>query len=224
MTTHTTQRIIGVCRAETGELNRLADRLYWAMSRLVNHGWLVEQFGPEGWSARDERGQLHTVRADRDGGDRKPVLESHVGRLLAELGRLRPDDRAVVLRQVDARLRLHMPARRAHPDDAVQPWHLPSVVGVQPCAEVRRAYWSAMTLTDDYGWQITDVHADGFDAVTPGATSPTRFSRRRGTGTTADTLAHLLTAMSGHLAQLAALVSAHQATIRSIDLPLGGPR
>ncbi|EHB45814.1 MULTISPECIES: hypothetical protein [Mycolicibacterium] len=222
--THTAQLIDGDCRAATGESNRLTDRLYWAMSRLVNHGWLVEQFGPDGWSVRDERGRLHTVRAERDGGGRQPVLEVHVGGLLAELVNLPPDDRAAVLRQVDASLRLHMPAGRAHPDDAIQPWHLPSVVGEQPCAEVRRAYWSAVTLTDDYGWQITDVHAEGFDAVTPGATSPTAFRRRRGMGTTADTLAHLLTVMSGHVAQLAALISAHQATTRTIRLPLGGPR
>ncbi len=223
MTTHTAQLIDVDCRAATGESHCLADRLYWAMSRLVNHGWLVEQFGPDGWSFRDERRRLHTVRAERDSGGGTPILERHIGRLLAELVNLRPDDRAVVLRQVDARLRLHMPARRAHPDDAIQPWHLPSAVGKQPCAEVRRAYWSAMTLTDDYGWQITDVHADGFDAVTPGATNPTAFRRRRGMGTTADTLAHLLTVMSGHVAQLAALVSAHQATTRTIRLPLGAP-
>ena len=224
MATHTAQLIDGDTRAATGESNRLAHRLYWAMSRLVNHGWLVEQFGPHGWSVRDERGRLHTVRAERVGGVRQLVLEGHVGGLLAELVCLETDERAVVLRQVNAKLQLHMPAGRAHPDDAIQPWHLPSVVGEQPCAEVRRAYWSAVTLTDDYGWQITDVHADGFDAITPGATNPTAFRRRRGMGTTVDTLAHLLTVMSGHVTELAALVSAHQARTRTIRLPLGVPR
>ena len=236
MTTHTAQLIGGDCRtalprtrrrgqaAATGDANLLAARLYWAMSRLVNHGWVVEQFGPEGWSVRDGVGRLHSVRADTDGGG-EPLLQVQVGRLLAELDHLKPDDRAAVVRRVGARLRLHMSAGRAHPDDARQPWHLPSVVGEQPCAEVRRAYWAAMTLTDDYGWQITNVHADGFEAVTPGTTSPTAFRRRRrGTGTTADTLAHLLTATSGHVAELAALVSAHQATTRAPRLPIGGPR
>ncbi|ULE31175.1 hypothetical protein [Mycobacterium sp. IDR2000157661] len=224
MTTHTAQ-IIDRDATATGEPNRLADRLYWAMSRLVNHGWVIEQFGPQGWSVRDGAGRRHTVRAGCDGGT-EPVLQVHVGRLLAELGDLCPEDRAAVLRRVDARLRLHMPAGRAHPDDARQPWHLPSVVGEQPCAEVRRAYWSAMTLTDDYGWQITNVHADGFEAVTPGATGPTVFRRRRrGTDTTADALARLLPAMSGHVTELAALVSAHQATRRTACLqPIGEPR
>ena len=171
MTTHTAQLIGGDCRtalprtrrrgqaAATGDANLLAARLYWAMSRLVNHGWVVEQFGPEGWSVRDGVGRLHSVRADTDGGG-EPLLQVQVGRLLAELDHLKPDDRAAVVRRVGARLRLHMSAGRAHPDDARQPWHLPSVVGEQPCAEVRRAYWAAMTLTDDYGWQITNVHAD----------------------------------------------------------------
>lgn len=235
MTTRTAQIIDGDCRARLtrrrrrGEFaaphegNVLADRLHWAMSRLVNHGWVVEQFGPNGWSVRDGADQRHTVRAECDGG-KEPILELHVGRLLAELDDLSPDECAAVLRRVAANLRLHMPAGRAHPDDAHQPWHLPSVVGEQPCAEVRRAYWSAMTLTDDYGWQITDVRADGFDAVTPGAAGATAFRRRRGTGTTADTLVHLLTSISGHVAELAALVWAHQATTRTARLPVGRSR
>jgi len=236
VTTHTAQIIEGnrgttlTRRRRRGEFaaplegSVLADRLYWGMSRLVNHGWVVEQFGPDGWSVRDSAGQRHTVRAQCDGG-REPILQLHVGRLLVELVELSPDDRAAVVRRVAANLLLHMPAGRANPDDAHQPWYLPVAVGAQPCAEVRRAYWAAMTLTDDYGWQITDVHADGFDAVTPGATSPTAFRRRRrGTGTTADTLVHLLPSMSGHVAELAALVSAHQATTRMTRQPVGGPR
>lgn len=208
----------------TGDVDLLADRLHWAMSRLVNHGWTVEQFSLDGWSVRDAAGQQHTVPA-ASADHSAPVLEVHVAHLLGGLAHLDPVDAETVLRLVETRLRLHMPARKAHPDDARQPWLLPSVVDAQPSVEVRRAYWSALTLTDDYGWLITDVHAEGFEAVTPGADTPTSFRRRRrNTGTTADTLAHLLPELSDHLTELTALVSAHQATTRPTRMPMGDPR
>lgn len=208
----------------TGDVDLLADRLHWAMSRLVNHGWTVEQFSLDGWSVRDAAGQQHTVPAAR-GDHAAPVLEVHVAHLLAELAHLEPEEAETVLRLVETRLRLHMPARKAHRDDAQQPWLLPSVGDAQPSIEVRRAYWSALTLIDDYGWLITDVHAEGFEAVTPGGEAPTSFRRRRrNTGTTADTLAHLLFEISDHLTELTALVSAHQATTRPTRIPMGAPR
>ena len=54
------------------------------------------------------------------------------------------------------------------------------MVGEQPCAEVRRAYWAAMTLTDDYGWQITNVHADGFEVwLIPHTVAVTNLCQRK---------------------------------------------
>lgn len=202
----------------------LADRLHWAISRLVNHGWVVEQFGLDGWVIRDSSGQSHRVPAGAGGTE--PVLHVHVGQLLAELSHLAPDDAAAALRRVEARLRLQMPAHRAHPDDEQRPWHVPSVSGEQPCAAVRLAYWWALTLTDDYGWQITAIHSDGFDAVTPGSRSPSAFRRRRrrGTDTTAERLTHVLPDLNDHIADLAALIAAHRATTRTTQLTTGEPR
>ncbi|MCF6390007.1 hypothetical protein [Mycobacterium sp. SMC-4] len=188
----------------------ISERVYWAMSRLTHHGWTVEQFGPHGWSGRDEAGQQHVIDARAYGfGD--PSLPLHVGRLLAHLGRLEIAERTAAERLITAKLRLHMPARKAHPDDARTAWLLPTGQA-QPCAPVRQAYWAALTLTDDYGWQITNVGAAGFDAITPGAARVTPFRpSRRCVATTAATLANLLASMEGrHIIELADLISAHR--------------
>lgn len=192
------------------EHREFADRVYWAMSRLINHGWVVDQFGPDGWLSRDGQGRRHGVWVDHDCAT-EPLLQVHVCRLLADLRYLGAAERGAIQRRITAKLRLHVPAGKPHPDDGQQPWYLPSVVGEQPCAAVRRAYWTALTLTDDYEWRIVALHSGGFEAITPGTTSPAPFRHdARCSATTASTLADLLAALGDQVSQLAALVLAHQ--------------
>lgn len=173
------------------ELNTTG-RAYWAMSRMVNHGWSVLSFGLDcgGWlRLRTPSGVEMPVAADPidhtpsshqriSGQPGAPLLPLHACRLLHQCAQKRDvvhggDDTA---RTIAAMLRLGMPAGRAHADDARCPWYLPHHGAVHPPASVRRAYWAATTLTDDYGWRITGVDARGFTAVGPYEEEEARYA------------------------------------------------
>lgn len=205
------------------ELNTTG-RAYWAMSRMVNHGWSVLSFGLDcgGWlRLRTPAGVELPVAADPidhtpssqqriQGQPSVPLLPLHACRLLHQCAHERAvahrgDDAA---RTIAAMLRLGMPAGRAHSDDARCPWYLPHHGAAQPPESVRRAYWAATTLTDDYGWRITGVDARGFTAVGPYDEEEVRYrSATAADCTTSGRLTRLLAAVAtdgctGHLERL----------------------
>ena len=191
------------------ELNTTG-RAYWAMSRMVNHGWSVLSFGLDcggWWRLRTPSGVELPVAADPidhtpssqqqvPGQPGAPLLPLHACRLLHQCAQHRDDaahgaDDAA--RTIAAMLRLGLPAGRAHAVDARCPWYLPQHGAVQPAASVRRAYWAATTLTDDYGWRITGVDSRGFTAVGPYDAEEVRYAcATTSDSTTSARLARLL--------------------------------
>lgn len=188
----------------------LDDRLYWALSRLVNHGWKINALGLDGsLTALTPRGE----RADLDAGPDtcEPTLERQASALLHAIASGANSQQA--LAAVDARLRLGVPARRPDRDDQCHPWRVPTQLHRQPSAPVRRAYWTAITLTDDYGWRLTMLHRNGFDALLPGSTEPVSFraaDHRRAQDTTAHRLVKLLGVLEpAAVDELGALLDSH---------------
>ena len=206
------------------ELNT-AGRAYWAMSRMINHGWSVLGFGLDvgGWvRLRTPMGVELPVAADpvdnspstlgrRPAESDAALLTLHACRLLGQCAEERQEVHSA--RMIAALLRLRMPAGRAHSADAQCPWYLPHQNEAQPPASVRRAYWAATTLTDDYGWRITRVDERGFVAVGPYDTEEVPY---RG-GAAADTTTSALlarqlpmVAADGGTGELERLIREHQ--------------
>lgn len=206
------------------ELNT-AGRAYWAMSRMINHGWAVLGFGLDfgGWVRfRTPTGVELPVAVDpienspstpgrRPAESDAPLLTLHACRLLGQCAEASQEVNSA--RVIAALLRLRMPAGRAHSSDAQSPWYLPHQYDVQPPASVRRAYWAATTLTDDYGWRITGVDERGFVAVGPYDTVEVPYQG----GTVEDTTTSALlarqlpiVAADGGTGELARLIMEHQ--------------
>ena len=96
-------------------------------------------------------------------------------------------------------------------------WRIPGVGGCQqPSARVRAAYWFAATLTDDYGWELSEIGAPtargGFVADIPGEAMAIYPATMPDDHTTAAALARLLGAMDhAEIRTLASLVKWHSA-------------
>lgn len=210
----------------------VAGRAYWALSRMVNHGWSVLDFGlgSGGWLVLGTPTGLelpvaadpidHIASSPRTTTDAPPLLTLHACRLLGRCATGRSEAYAAATADlIGALLRLRLPAGRAHTDDARTPWCLPHLRGTQPAASVRRAYWTATTLTDDYGWRITGLDSRGFAAVGPYDTEQVYY--RRGDALaprTSTRLVELLVdvADDGGIGELQRLILAHQRTSRAI--------
>lgn len=187
----------------------LTDRLYWALSRLVNHGWMITHLGLDGSLAvQTPDGNRTEVGTEADPSE--PALERQASTLLNIVAR-GSSHRPLAI--IGARLRLHAPAGRPHRDDQGRPWRLPAPLTHQPAPEVRSAYWVATTLTDDYGWQLNALRPSGFDAVVPGREDdPLRYRSRdlRRNDSTADALVHRLAVLEpAAVDELSALLDCH---------------
>lgn len=208
------------------ELNT-AGRAYWAMSRMINHGWSVRGFGLDfgGWvRLRTPTGVELPVAADpidstpstlgrRPAESDASLLTLHACRLLGQCGAEGRQEVQSARMMIAALLRLRVPAGRAHSADAQCAWYLPHQHEVQPPASVRRAYWAATTLTDDYGWRITRVDERGFVAVGPYDTEEVPYH----SGTVADSTTSALlarqlpmVAADGGTGELERLILEHQ--------------
>ncbi|MCH9736839.1 MAG: hypothetical protein K0U78_20185 [Actinomycetia bacterium] len=189
----------------------LTDRLYWVLSRLVNHGWRIYHLGLDGsLTVQTPGGDRTKVSAHSKTGE--PALEQQACRLLQIVAGQHDGHQTQTLATVAARLRLSVPAGRPDPDDQSTPWRLPAPLWRQPGAPVRHAYWAATTLTDDYRWQLSRVSPNGFDAIVPGSDTLLRYraDEQPQDGTTARRLAHLLAAMEpAAVDELGALLNAH---------------
>jgi hypothetical protein len=80
-------------------------------------------------------------------------------------------------------------------------WHIPGVpASLQPIPKIRAAYWFAVTLTDDYGWKLSEIGkttaAGGFVADIPGETVAIYPASMPDDGTVASALARLLASLS----------------------------
>ena len=188
---------------------------HWCATRLTHHGWRFREFGcdssgrfctaltPEGDSVRmtaTECTDHHSLQDD---------LCAALTLLAQDTGR-RPDPIA----HLAMMLRLGVPITRRPAN--IHPWAIPGL-GAQRSAAVRIGYWLGTILTDDYRWQIVDVDAEGFCAVTACQDDDTvqRYTasppRRTTTATTSMKLAsHLATLTDAERRSLIKLVTAHQ--------------
>lgn len=215
-------------------------RAYWAMSRLVNHGWRVVEFGTTcgGWiRLRTPSGHLLPVASDPanaaaaahgldNTAPRTTSLAFHACDMLNMSAQLPGDSAEAATRVIAAMLRLHTPAGRAYHYDSECPWDLPGVER-QPCESVRRAYWAATTLTDDYGWHVSALSKHGFETHCPYDSTPRWVGRRScDEGTTAARLVALLSAITDDaaLSELAELVDHHQSLGWAARIRQEGPR
>ncbi|WP_133051254.1 hypothetical protein [Mycobacteroides abscessus] len=226
--THNMIQAKRTCQAQTARRAGLARRrpsalveeAYWYATRLQNHGWQIDSIiyrdGSGHFSGRDP--QNRPVRVDCDSRHAVDSLPLEFAYSIRRLGGLSSDGHDYVL---DLRIVLGSggPAYRPVPT-AMRYWHVPDEqIAEQPRDIVRAAYWLAATLTDDYGWQLTQIGSEqaagGFIAILP--EDPVRVfpAGINDDGTTAASLAHLIGELTlTETAQLAQLVSWHN-TARS---------
>jgi hypothetical protein len=94
---------------------------------------------------------------------------------------------------------------------------------------VRIAYWLFTVLTDDYGWDISDIDGAGFTAIIPGQPElPVRYDaehRHKGT-TAAELIDRVATLTEYELHTLQGLLGRHtrQPATISGGQPTGGDR
>lgn len=202
---------------------------YWYAARLIDVGWLIRHIG-----------------ANKDGGFF--VAETPKRRVVSVDGRTRPrtDPAAQFAKSITALaaagdaeghdylrdlvrlLRDHAPLRKP----ASLTWRTWSIPGVperlQPIPKIRAAYWYAVTLTDDYGWKLSDVGTPmaggGFIADIPGETVAVYPASMPDDRTVASALARLLGGMTpAEVGITAALVEWHSAVRCHEARKLKGP-
>jgi hypothetical protein len=196
---------------------------YWYASHLINVGWLIRRIGTteEGGFfvaetprrrvvSVDERARLHSDPAAR-------FVKSITA--LAAAGAAEGRDYLCDLARL---LREHAPLRR--PATLTwRTWHIPRVpTRLQPIPKVRAAYWFAVTLTDDYGWQLSEIGmptaGGGFIADIPGETVAIYPASMPDDRTVASALARLLAGMSAEEVDIvAALVQWHSGVCHHQD-------
>jgi hypothetical protein len=190
---------------------------YWYALQLINVGWLIRRIGTtkEGGFFVAETPMRRVVSVDDHGRPRTDPAAQFAKSItsLAAAGAAAGRD---YLRDLVRLLRDHAPQRR--PATLTwRTWHIPGVPErLQPIPKIRAAYWFAATLTDDYGWKLSDVGtpvaAGGFIADIPGETLAIFPALMPNDGTVASALARLLAGMTApEVVLVAALVEWHNA-------------
>jgi hypothetical protein len=191
---------------------------YWYGTRLVHHGWVIRRVGVRGgcgfFVAETPGGRALTVCAGQGGPGSDLVMQFADG--ITALAGLGARDGRDHLRDLARLLSAH-PVPRRPAGRRWCTWHIPGVAPAeQPVAVVRAAYWIAATLTDDYGWELSDfgspAAAGGFVADIPGDTIVIFPAAMTDDGTTAAALARLLAGVDyvqNH--RLATLIAWHAA-------------
>jgi hypothetical protein len=204
---------------------------YWCSTRLVNHGWRLHHYGCDAtgrgyFTAHTPEGQCVTVHEGAvPASSLQAQLCTAVSRLVDE-GHRTEDD---YLHRLSLMLRVRRPARRPV-GRQLQPWPIPVwPLTRQPAQAVRIAYWLFTVLTDDYGWDISDIDGAGFTAIIPGQPElPVRYDaehRHKGT-TSAELIDRLATLTEYELHTLQELLGRHarQPATVSGGQPTGGDR
>ena len=185
---------------------------HWCATRLIHHGWRLLHMGPGEVTALTPAG--HTARIRHTGGPDHRDLHTDLCAALIALG----EDSARAVAHLEIMLRLRAPI--THRPTDIHPWTIPGSA-VPASAGVRIGYWLSTILTDDYGWQLRDLDASGFTALTPDEDTPGRFTAAGRTPTTSMLLAaHLATLTAAERATLAGLLTTHQRQPRSGPPPV----
>lgn len=192
---------------------------YWYGTRLIHHGWIIRRVGATGrggfFVAETPRGRAVTV-----GTDHRCAVSDDLAAQFADsitvLAAAGSEDNHDYLRDLVLLLGAHTLARRPARLQW-RTWRIPGVPGCQqPAARVRAAYWFAATLTDDYGWELSEIGSvtarGGFVADIPGEAMAIYPADMPDDHTTAAALARLLAAMDhAEIRTLASLVGWHSA-------------
>lgn len=188
---------------------------YWYAAQLIDAGWLIRRVGitDGGGFFVAETPRRRVVSVDEhyrsETGPAAQFAKSIT--VLAAAGAAEGRDHLSDLVRL---LAGHPPLRR--PATLTwRTWPIPGIPGgLQPIPKIRAAYWFAVTLTDDYGWSLTEIGrptaAGGFIANIPEETVAIFPSSMIDDGTVASALARLLGGISAaEVAVVAALVEWH---------------
>lgn len=188
---------------------------YWYAMQLINVGWLIRRIGTaeEGGFFEAETPRRRVVSVDeRSVSYTDPATQ--FAKSIAGLAAAGAAEDRDYLGELVRLLAQHAPLRR--PASLTWcAWHIPGVPdSIQPIPKVRAAYWFAVTLTDDYGWDLADIGMPtagrGFVADIPGETIAIYPASMPDDGTVASALARLLAGMSeAEVDVVAALVAWH---------------
>ena len=184
---------------------------YWYASQLMNAGWVIRRIGNTSdgsfFVAETPGRRVVTVDAfafpETDPATR---FANSITALAAEGG----DDLNNLVRLLREHAPLRQPATLKW-----RTWQIPGVpASIQPIPKIRAAYWFAVTLTDEYGWTLSDIGSPtaggGFIAEIPGETVAIYPAAAPDDRTVASALAHLLAQMTAaETAVVAALVNWH---------------
>jgi hypothetical protein len=190
---------------------------YWYASRLINVGWLIRRIGAtkEGGFFVAETPRRRVVSVDEHA---HPTTDpaAQFAKSISTLAAVGDAEGRDYLRDLERLLKNHAPLRR--PATLTwRTWHIPGVPErLQPIPKIRAAYWFAVTLTDDYGWTLSNVGTPmaggGFIADIPGETVAIYPASMPDDRTVASALARLLAGMTAaEVGIVAALVEWHNA-------------
>lgn len=188
---------------------------YWYALRLIDVGWTIRRIGTteQGGFFEAETPARRVVLVDECAGPRSDPAAQFAKSIttLAAVGAAEGRD---YLRDLVRLLRGNRPLRRP----ATLTWRTWDIPGLpahlQPIPKIRAAYWFAVTLTDEYGWKLSEIGRDtaagGFIADIPGETVAIYPASMSDDRTVASALARLLGSMSAKdVVIVAALVDWH---------------
>ena len=204
---------------ESGQPIAAVREAYWYGTRLMHHGWIIRCIGANErggyFVAETPRGRAVTVGPLSRRGAEADVAEQFADSITVLASQSRVDGHNHVRDLLILLAAQPLPRRPA--ELAWRTWHIPGVAPCQqPTARVRAAYWFAATLTDDYGWELSDVGspsaAGGFVANVPGEVIAIYPAGMSDDGTTASALARLIASMTvAEIRALASLLKWHSA-------------
>jgi hypothetical protein len=188
---------------------------YWYASQLIGVGWTIRRIGAteQGGFFIAETPRRRVVLIDECCASRSS-LAAHFARSVGSLAAASETDGHDYLHQLVRLLLDNAPSRRP----ATLLWRTRNIpdlpAHLQPIAQIRAAYWFAVTLIDDYGWKLFEIGRDtaagGFIADIPGETVAVYPASMRDDHTVASALARLLGSMDANKAVIVdALVVRH---------------
>lgn len=207
------------CQCRPTAVNPAVRDAFWYASRLINVGWLIRGIGAtEEWGffvAETPRRQVVSVdERARPRTDPAAQFAKSITTLAAAGDVEGRDYLGDLVRLLSARGPLRQPANLTW-----RTWPIPGVLErLQPIPKIRAAYWFAVTLTDDYGWKLSDVGTPmavgGFIADIAGETVAIYPASMPDDRTVASALARLLAGMTVlELSIAATLIESHLAPL-----------
>lgn len=222
------------CRAPIPALRRrrqpnaVVREAYWYATRLYNHGWQIYNIWFDGSGHFNGLTPTHrAIKIDCAGRESVENLPTEFAYSIRRLGELGEQHRHDYLRDLRIFLGSRAPALRPTPT-VKHYWRIPGLSERrQPRDIVRAAYWLAATLTDDYGWALTEIGADvagcGFFAHIPDDATIMYPADMADDGTTAATLARMIGELSlAERAQLSSLITWHAASRAQLSTKQAG--